>query len=548
MRFILFILTLFFLSINLFDLQRPSLASPVLSTNSRWIVDETGKRVKLACVNWVSHLEPMLAEGLGKQPLEAITRRIASMGFNCVRLTWPLYLATNDSLANLTVRQSFQSLNLSESIAAIQINNPSLVDLPLIQAFQAVVESLGNNNIMVILDNHISKPGWCCSSFDGNGFFGDKYFDPDLWISGLTRMATLFNGTTNVIGMSLRNELRGSRQSISDWYSYMQRGAEAVHAANPNVLVILSGLNFDNDLSFLAKNQVQLTFNGKTVYELHWYGFSDGKAWVNGNPNQVCANVVSNIMRRGGFLLDQGWPLFLSEFGVDQRGTNINDNRYLSCMMGVAAELDLDWALWALQGSYYLREGQLGMDEKYGVLSWDWCSSRNSSLLQRIATLQSPFQGLGLSEVPTYKIIFHPATGLCVLRKSLLQPLELGSCSESEAWMYTDEQSMMLKDSIMCMRADDKGKEVKLSVLCSDSSSKWEMVSASKMHLASMLANSSSNAKLCLDVGMDGISLVTNPCKCLSRDRGCNPDSQWFKTINSTRNIVSKNIYPGITF
>lgn len=174
----------------------------------------------------------------------------------------------------------------------------------------------------------------------------------------------------------------------------MQRGAEAVHAANPNVLVILSGLNFDNDLSFLAKNQVQLTFSGKTVYELHWYGFSDGKAWVNGNPNQVCANVVSNIMRRGGFLLDQGWPLFLSEFGVDQRGTNINDNRYLSCMMGVAAELDLDWALWALQGSYYLREGQLGMDEKYGVLSWDWCSSRNSSLLQRITTLQSPFQGI----------------------------------------------------------------------------------------------------------------------------------------------------------
>ena len=107
-----------------------------LYTNSRWIVDEGGERVKLACVNWVSHLEPMVTEGLSKQPMDAIAKRIVSMGFNCVRLTWPLFLVTNDSLANLTVRQSFQSLGLSESIAGIQANNPSIIDLPLIKAYQ----------------------------------------------------------------------------------------------------------------------------------------------------------------------------------------------------------------------------------------------------------------------------------------------------------------------------------------------------------------------------------------------------------------------------
>lgn len=73
---------------------------------------------------------------------------------------------------------------------------------------------------MVILDNHISKPGWCCSNSDGNGFFGDKYFDPDVWIQGLTKMATMFNGTSNVVGMSLRNELRGPKQNVDDWYRY----------------------------------------------------------------------------------------------------------------------------------------------------------------------------------------------------------------------------------------------------------------------------------------------------------------------------------------
>lgn len=84
-----------------------------------------------------------------------------------------------------------------------------------------MVSSLGANDVMVILDNHISKPGWCCSSSDGNGFFGDQYFDPDLWIKGLTRMAALFRGVANVVGMSLRNELRGHRQNANDWFRYI---------------------------------------------------------------------------------------------------------------------------------------------------------------------------------------------------------------------------------------------------------------------------------------------------------------------------------------
>lgn len=82
------------------------------------------------------------------------------------------------------------------------------------------MSNLASNNIMVILDNQISKPGWCCSKCDDNGFFGDKYFDPDEWLRGLTMMATMFKNSTNVVGMSLRNELRGPKQNISLWYRY----------------------------------------------------------------------------------------------------------------------------------------------------------------------------------------------------------------------------------------------------------------------------------------------------------------------------------------
>lgn len=179
----------------------------------------------------------------------------------------------------------------------------------------------------------------------------------------------------------------------------MQRGAETVHAANPDVLIILSGLNFDRDLTFLNRQPINLTFTGKVLFELHWYAFSDGKIWENRNLNQVCGSFMDSFNKSGGFLLDQGWPLFLGEFGVDQRGTNKNDNRFLSCILGLAAELDFEWALWTLPGSYYVRQGVVNMDETYGVLSYGWCGPRNATFIDRISALQTPIQGTTVLEI-----------------------------------------------------------------------------------------------------------------------------------------------------
>jgi hypothetical protein len=174
----------------------------------------------------------------------------------------------------------------------------------------------------------------------------------------------------------------------------MQLGAEAVHASNPNVLVIFSGLDYDKTLNFLLSKKVEVSFTGKLVYEQHWYGFSDGGNWEFQNQNDVCGMVIDSIKAKGLFLLQQGWPLFFSEFGFDMSGTHIGDNRYLTCFLSVAAGLDLDWAIWALQGSYYIREGILAYDESYGLLCWDWCTARNPSFIKRINSLQSPFQGM----------------------------------------------------------------------------------------------------------------------------------------------------------
>lgn len=170
-----------------------------LSTSSRWIVNvNTGRRVKLRCVNWPGHMHPLIPEGLHKKPLKNITRSIVSMGFNCVRLTWATHMFTRNEYGNLTVAESLEKWNLIAAMFGMALNNPQIMNLTVVDAQKAVIDALGKENIMVILDNHVSFPIWCCGWSDGNGFFKDVYFDPKEWVQGLSIVARLYKENPTV--------------------------------------------------------------------------------------------------------------------------------------------------------------------------------------------------------------------------------------------------------------------------------------------------------------------------------------------------------------
>nr|GMD94941.1 Endoglucanase E1 [Ipomoea batatas] len=95
----------------------------------------------------------------------------------------------------MTVVQSFRGLGLTEAISGLASRNPNLLRLNLVDAWKAVVEEIGRHGIMMVLDNHVSKPMWCCADHDGNGFFGSVYFDPDEWLQGLAIVANIFKDT-----------------------------------------------------------------------------------------------------------------------------------------------------------------------------------------------------------------------------------------------------------------------------------------------------------------------------------------------------------------
>ena len=122
-----------------------------------------------------------------------------------VRLTYSIDMALSP---NTPVSTSFTSAaaaagastsDMQSVYNSIKSKNPSIASGTVIEAFDAVVSALAAKNIMVVLDNQVSKASWCCSTTDGNGWWNtasgydasnSQYFNTQNWINGLSAMAT----------------------------------------------------------------------------------------------------------------------------------------------------------------------------------------------------------------------------------------------------------------------------------------------------------------------------------------------------------------------
>ncbi|POS72706.1 cellulase [Diaporthe helianthi] len=388
-----------------------------LSTTSRWIVDSDGERVKLRCVNWAGHMETNVPEGLHKQSISYLADWIAGQGFNCVRLTYSIDWALDptkpvaDSFRDAAPAAQVSTESMHGLYSQALEKNPSLQNATTREVFGEVIDQLWDRGVMTILDNHLSRAGWCCNLTDGNGWWDEaagandqisRFFNTAEWLQGLQAVATWSASRKGVVGLSLRNEVRqGIVQTVGlgDWYTLMKKGAQAVHSANPDALVIIGGVNSATDLAHNKKDSLDFSeWSGKHVWEFHAYEFT-----VTFHINLgLCSLRKAAWGIFDGFLLKQGKeytaPLILSEFGVGMSGgphdgLSDADQSYLSCLTDYMTRNDADWAVWALQGTYYARNGQTDYDETWGLLDKDWTTWRNPKFPGMLGQMWNVSQG-----------------------------------------------------------------------------------------------------------------------------------------------------------
>jgi endoglucanase len=53
----------------------------------------------------------------------------------------------------------------------------------------------------------------------------------------------------------------------------------------------------------------------------------------------------------------------------------------------------MDWAYWALQGSYYVRDANADVDESFGLLKKDWSDWRNTEFKGLLGNMWQQTQG-----------------------------------------------------------------------------------------------------------------------------------------------------------
>ena len=121
------------------------------------------------------------------------------------------------------------------------------------------------------------------------------------------------------------------------------------HGANVNALVIVGGVNYALDLSFvcsipLLKSTLGVTT--KLVWEFHSY------EWSYVGAASDCTTYQTTLGNSVGFLITQNeaytGPLWLSESGWQQGGTIVAELEYAACLVNYTEVNDVDWAVWAL--------------------------------------------------------------------------------------------------------------------------------------------------------------------------------------------------------
>lgn len=209
----------------------------------------------------------------------------------------------------------------------------------------------------------------------------------------------------NLMSMSLYNELRPALSATNPevlnnytwavWYDQVKTGTQAIHDANSDVLIFLSGLDGDTDLqpvvdgTPLTPNNTTFSladFPGqedKLVLELHSYDIL--------SPVTDCPSYDANLLEKGFSAAEAGgnatnrFPVVMTEWGFSNDDAVLwRNGTYATCVQRFLREVvpGAGWMVWVIAGSYYVRQGTQDYDESWGLLSRNWSEWRNPDFIE----------------------------------------------------------------------------------------------------------------------------------------------------------------------
>lgn len=336
---------------------------PPFQTKGRDVIDAFGQRVKLASVNWYGGSDELfIPSGLDIAHRSKIAEVIKRLGFNSVRLPYSDEMVTDNPLPD------------SSQVFA----NPDLISLRALDVYIAVVKSLTDAGIAVVVNNHITQATWCCGINLCDTAWYNNHLGPvcrvsqteEQWLANWEMMMESFVDNPLVIGADLRNEPRGVWGTMpwSKWATAAEKAGNRLLKLQSNWLIIVEGVSSSSDLSGVRTRPIVLDIENRVVYSAHVYSWSGWGSWGGMYAKRPFSSFVKSMMENWGYLLEENMaPVWVGEFGGPHKPNNL-DLHYWVNLMKFLKMIDADFGYWAINP----RKPHNFEKEDYGLVEDDW--------------------------------------------------------------------------------------------------------------------------------------------------------------------------------
>ncbi|MFJ4037990.1 cellulase family glycosylhydrolase [Microbacterium sp. NPDC090007] len=332
-----------------------------LSTKGSSIVTSAGTPYTIKAANWFGMETSTCApHGLWTISLDDGLAAIAGMGFNTIRLPF-----SNECLA----ARSSNSIDASV--------NPALVSLTPLQLMDTVIARAKAYGLSVILDRH--RPD---SGAQSQLWYTSQYSEK-RWIDDWKMLASRYKNESAVIGVDLHNEPHGPAcwncgDTARDWRAAATRAGNAVLAVNPKLLIIVEGVERQQDgsntwwgggLKDAGAAPVTLSVKNRVVYSPHEYPASVyAQPWF--SASDYPANLEAVWDANWGYLVRKNIaPVLVGEFGTKLETDS--DRAWLTTLVAYFAKTKISYAYW----SFNPNSGDTG-----GLVADDWRTPQTAKL------------------------------------------------------------------------------------------------------------------------------------------------------------------------
>jgi aryl-phospho-beta-D-glucosidase BglC (GH1 family) len=306
-------------------------------TDGARIVDEQGRTVRLTGVNWFGlETSDFAPHGLWARSLNSMVDQMAQEGYNCIRLPF----------CNQMLDASSRPGTINYAL------NPDLVGKSSLEIMDRIIARAQYHGMKVILDRH--RP----TGDSQSELWYTSAISEERWISDFEMLARRYQGNPTVIGFDLHNEPHGqaswgSGNLATDWRLAAQRAGNRILAVNPNLLIIVEGVEtaggrnywWGGNLKAAGSHPVVLNVPRRVVYSTHDYPASVyNQVWFSqsGYPN----NLAPLWDECWGYLVKQNLaPVLVGEFGT--RYQTQLDRQWLTTLTGYMQSNGISFTYWS---------------------------------------------------------------------------------------------------------------------------------------------------------------------------------------------------------